>query len=594
MKKTFSESGVGWVAGQAILMLLITAAAPMWSAKIYHPLVLILGLLLVALGAWSGIAGAVTLGRSRTIYPSTNQHAELIQHGIYGRLRHPLYTSLILISLGWSALWSSLASLFLALALAILLNFKADSEEALLSEGFPDYEAYRKRVPKFIPRIRHQAAPLALLSLLLFLGLSISAPGAIDLEDAIAEALENNPEAVLADKRMAAARSAVIQADSMLWPNLTLRSSYLRTDNPIGVFGAALNQRSFGPTLNFNNVPDADNLMVGGIVTVPLLTGGQIPAERSAARKAAQATGHLREAVKNQLAFEVTRLFLSIQKARAFVETAEAAVASYGNNLAIASKRLEAGKALKADVLDIEVRLAEAQEQLLNARNAQELARRAMANLLGREEGDSLPLPSGEPPVLNLPASTLPSERPELRSLESQQAAAESRERSARSGHRPKLSAFASAEQNHGWHFNGSGRNYTAGLMVNWNLFDGFMTQGKVDEARNHVEIIKEQKRQMRLAIDLEVQQARLNVQTARSRVEVSSKAVELASESAQLTRYRFEQGLALPTQLIDSETALTAARVRQAQARADHLIAIAAVRKALGLPQLTEYGKPH
>jgi len=98
----------------------------------------------------------------------------------------------------------------------------------------------------------------------------------------------------------------------------------------------------------------------------------------------------------------------------------------------------------------------------------------------------------------------------------------------------------------------------------------------------------------MRLAIDLEVQQARLNVQTARSRVEVSSKAVELASESAQLTRYRFEQGLALPTQLIDSETALTAARVRQAQARADHLIAIAAVRKALGLPQLTEYGKPH
>ncbi|HRZ39207.1 MAG TPA: TolC family protein, partial [Candidatus Paceibacterota bacterium] len=52
-------------------------------------------------------------------------------------------------------------------------------------------------------------------------------------------------------------------------------------------------------------------------------------------------------------------------------------------------------------------------------------------------------------------------------------------------------------------------------------------------------------------------------------------------------TRARFEQGLCLASQLLDAETARTSARVRPAEAEADRRIAIAALRKALGLPQL-------
>ena len=62
---------------------------------------------------------------------------------------------------------------------------------------------------------------------------------------------------------------------------------------------------------------------------------------------------------------------------------------------------------------------------------------------------------------------------------------------------------------------------------------------------------------------------------------------VAQAAESASLTRARFEQELTLPKDLIDAETALVTARVRRAEAEADRQIAIAAVRKALALPQL-------
>jgi outer membrane protein len=93
------------------------------------------------------------------------------------------------------------------------------------------------------------------------------------------------------------------------------------------------------------------------------------------------------------------------------------------------------------------------------------------------------------------------------------------------------------------------------------------------------------------LALDLEVEQARLDLKAADERMAVTGKSVEQANESAQLTRARFEQGPALSTQLIDSETALVAARVRRAEARANQGIAIAALRKALGLPQLDSDG---
>jgi outer membrane protein len=133
----------------------------------------------------------------------------------------------------------------------------------------------------------------------------------------------------------------------------------------------------------------------------------------------------------------------------------------------------------------------------------------------------------------------------------------------------------------------GDGKSYTAGVMAQWDLWDGFSTRAKVREAKANLESAHEEQRKLRLALNLEVEQARLDLNTAAERLVVSGKTVEQAAESASLTRNRFEQGLALSTQLIDSETALVAARVRRSEAESDQRIAVAALRKALALPQL-------
>ena len=94
--------------------------------------------------------------------------------------------------------------------------------------------------------------------------------------------------------------------------------------------------------------------------------------------------------------------------------------------------------------------------------------------------------------------------------------------------------------------------------------------------------------RRQRLAVSLEVQQARTALREAESRLEASAKSVELAEESVKITRERFGNGLALATQLIDTETALTASRVRRTGAENDRRAAIAALRRALGLPMIS------
>ncbi len=407
------------------------------------------------------------------------------------------------------------------------------------------------------------------------------------LERALDQALAHSPDARLARSRIAAAQAVLEQANAAFWPRLQFQSSYTRTDNPMMVFGSILNQRAYSSSLNFNDVPDVDDLNARGLVTVPLYTGGRNKAGREAAKANTEVAKLDQEAVRNTLGFEVSRAFYTVLKTREFIRAAEAAVNSYQTNLAIANRRLEAGALLKTDVLDIQVRLAQAQEDLVRARNANALAIRALRNLLGLEQGEFEVAQTA--PTADVPPSTDFSKRAELGAARQRERAAEEQVRGARGGYLPRLSAFGSLDYDYGWKYDNGAGSYTAGGMLQWDVWDGHLTRAKVREARANLDSAREEQRKMRLALSLEADQAQLELKAAAERLAVTSEAVAQASQSSAMTRARFEQGAALATQLMDAETALVGARVRRAEAEADQRIAIAALRKALGLPQLDD-----
>ncbi|HYG34396.1 MAG TPA: TolC family protein [Clostridia bacterium] len=411
------------------------------------------------------------------------------------------------------------------------------------------------------------------------------------LERALDQALTANPDARLARHRIAAAQAGLDQANSAFWPRVQFQSSYTRTDNPMMVFGSILNQRAYSPSLNFNDVPDVDNLNAKGLVTVPLYTGGRTKANRQAAKANTKAARQDNQAVRNALGFEVARAFHTVLKSREFIRAAEAAVNAYETNIVIAKRRLEGGTVLKTDVLDLEVRLAQAREDLVRARNANALAIRVLRNLVGLDQGEFAVAETF--PNIAAPDFLDYASRAELAAARQRTRAAEEQARAAKSGFLPRLNAFGSLDYDYGWKYDNGGTSYTAGGMLQWDIWDGNLTRARVREAKASLESAQEEERKLRLALDLELEQARLDLKTANERLVVTQHAIAQATESANLTRVRFEQGASLSTQLVDAETALLAARVRRAEAEADQRIAVAALRKALGLPQLDATPKP-
>lgn len=425
----------------------------------------------------------------------------------------------------------------------------------------------------------------ALGMLLAVLSLSAQAGEPWTLQRALDYALSHNPDARLARHRIAAAEAGLEQANAAFWPRLQFQSSYTRTDNPMMAFGDILNQRAFSPALDFNDVPGVDDLNAQGLVTVPLYAGGRNKAGRAAAKANTEAARQDNDAVRNELGFEVARSFYTVLKTREFIRAAQAAVNSYETNVAIANKRLSGGTLLKTDVLDMEVRLAQAREDLVRARNAQALAIRALRNLLGIEEGEFEV--SDSAPGANAPQSGDFSRRPELAAARQRERAAEAQVRGSQSGYLPQVSAFGSLDYDYGAKFDRGAGSYTAGALLKWDVWDGNLTRARLREARANLDSTREEERKLRLALDLEVQQAQLDLNAANERLAVTEQAVSQAQESANLTQARFEQGMALSIQLMDAETALIGARVRRAEAQADQSISTAALRKALALPQL-------
>ena len=419
---------------------------------------------------------------------------------------------------------------------------------------------------------------------------SIQGFESLTLDEAIQRALADNPDARIAASRIAAAEGSLVQARAAFQPQVRVQSGYIVTNQPVSVFGMALNQQSFSSALNFNDVPDSDNWATGAIVTMPLYAGGKNVAGRDAAQKMLEATRHRADGLRDLLPLEVTKTFLLIYKTRALILAAQASVTAFESNLKLSQKRLDAGTALKTDALDLEVQLLQAREDLARTKNANRLTRHALANLIGLENSEVDA--SASMPRLEIPSSDQTPQRPEILAAESMAQSAAARLRQASAGWKPSVNAFGSAEHNRGARFDGSGTNYTVGVMAQWNVWDGKLTRGRVTEAEADYDAAQEAVRRQRLAISLEVQQARIALREADQRLGVSGKGIQLAEESVKLTRDRFETGLSLTAQLIDAETALTSARVRRTEAETDLRVAIATLRRALGLAILPTSSK--
>jgi outer membrane protein TolC len=421
----------------------------------------------------------------------------------------------------------------------------------------------------------------------------------LSLAEAIRIALDQSPDLETAEHRTNAAHAAIDQTEAAFYPQVRMSGGYAATNDSVQAFMMTLGQRDFDPTANFNHPSTTDNLNIRFKAIYSIYNGGRDRAGREAALATSEAQQQQLAATQNALVLEVTRAFHTIRKARRLVEVERAATASMEANLAVAQSRFEQGLALKSDVLDAEVRLAEAREREVRAQTALARSNTLFRSVLGVGEGervtaseaaddtelDDLAQQQAAADALQDAAQPLEvSRRPEWQAAQRAVEALEQEVRVAFGGYLPRVDAFANYDLNSGLG-NDFEDSWIAGVNIEVDLFDGFLTHSRVHESRARVLESRAWLRRVLLDLQAEARQAQLGVREAAARLATSTRSVAQAQESLEIAKDRYAGGLALLTQVLDAETALSAARQRRIAARADYRIMRASLGWALGQP---------
>lgn len=88
--------------------------------------------------------------------PEPKEQSSLITSGIYGYIRHPIYSGAIFSAVGAALILHKPYCLTVAAMIALLYTGKSYYEEGLLTRKFSEYTAYRKRTGRFLPRLLRQ------------------------------------------------------------------------------------------------------------------------------------------------------------------------------------------------------------------------------------------------------------------------------------------------------------------------------------------------------------------------------------------------------------------------------------------------------
>lgn len=416
-------------------------------------------------------------------------------------------------------------------------------------------------------------------------------PSVLTLDEVIAIALERNPDLEAAAARVVEAQARVGEAEAAFYPQIGTRLSYARTDNPSLAFGMILAQRQFSSNLNFNDPGPTQNVRPEILGAVPLFRGGQDYQRREAARHGASAAELERSAVRNALVDSAIASYYALVAAPEQVDATRASVLAVDAALGNARARVEAGTALKSDVLSLDVRLAAAREAQLRAQNAVELARSGLRTLLALAadapvEITQVPVasPNEVPDTFEQALQLGAAQRPELKAAGEVVAMREHELQSERAAYLPRIDLLGTyGQDSENLKLSSSRDNWFFGAAAEFDVFSGFRTAERVRAAEQRLAQARAAERSTRLRFEQELRTAYLAVGEARERQTVSGTGVEAAEEALRLVQEQYQAGTVIVTRYLDAEVARADARSRAIAARYDTRRATAALRRAMG-----------
>ncbi len=390
----------------------------------------------------------------------------------------------------------------------------------------------------------------------------------LTLQQAVAIALEKNPlrKAAAADTR--AASAGVKEARSFLLPHLNFSETATRGNDPVYVFGSKLRQQRFTSddfTLNRLNTPlpyGNFSTRFGG--TWNLFDSFASWHGMTRAKQMNEAAARQLDRADQEILFRVVQAYYGVLLAQKQLEVANQAQQTAKSIMERSQTRFDSGLVVESDLLSAKVRLAGREQELIRARNNVALAQAQLNTAMG-VPADSPYEVANSSAEHEIPVPALPdleqkalTSRPDLKRLDSEQAAQQQSVSIAKSSFGPRVNAFA------GWEMDnptmlagGGGNNWLGGIELQFDLFQGGAKKAALYRERALAEKIAALKQAAGDRVRLEVRQAYYEQDSNRQQVNVARSAIAQAQESFRINQDRYDTGLITITDLLGAEEAV-------------------------------------
>lgn len=409
----------------------------------------------------------------------------------------------------------------------------------------------------------------------------------ITLEQALELARRNNRDLQVTEQELERTRASLREARAALFPTLDASASSTITENQGNSTQSILNQLLGQPAPEED---DADLTVQGQLqLSYDIYTSGRRSALIRAAEQQVRIQELQLEAALEQLRLDVTNDYYDLQEADEQVRISRATLEESERSLRDAQALESAGVGTRFDVLQAEVDVANARQQLTQDVSAQLTARRRLVQRLSLAETIDVsaadPVEVAERWELSLEDSILLAykNRAELEQQLAQRETSEQQRRAELAVLGPQISLFAdytlsdtlNADQE-------VADQYRVGAQVQWRLFDGGAARARARQQEANIAIAETQFANTRNQIRLQVEEAYLSLQANFDNIQTAALALQQATESLRLARLRFQAGVGTQSDVLRAQTELTRAEQNQLRAILGYNRSLVALERAV------------
>ena len=399
----------------------------------------------------------------------------------------------------------------------------------------------------------------------------------INLDKAIEMALKTNPTVKISEADSSVAKAQKDEAKASQW----LSIDYTHKTARGGYYDPDPSTSQYAPRNSHTN---------GFTASIPLYTGGKLSGTIEQAVQNYKSSEYGVDESYQAVKLSATNGYYGVLQAIDTVKLSKDSVERLSAHLQNVQAQYDVGVVAKVDVLRSQVELANAEQTLIKAQNAYDLAVADLNNIIGLPHGtdlkvtESLQYNKYDNPMENCINFAL-ANRPELFQAEAGIESAKAAVKVAKSGYMPQVAASASNDWSSTSWPGDDNQNWGVGVSLSLNVFDSGVTAAKVNASEASLYKAEETYRQTKDSVQLDVRNNYLSLREAEKRIATSKVAVDSAEEDYRISQLRYQAGVGTNIDVMDAQVALTQAKNNYVQALYDYNTSGAALAKAMGVP---------